>query len=48
MASIDNFLDEFGCKGKQNNGMVGEGGHGLRESLLHITSKYTHGNLVFI
>lgn len=40
MASIDNSLKEFCCKGKQNNGVVDEGRHGLsKELLLHITSK---------
>lgn len=47
MASIDSYLKEFCSKGKQNNAVVGEGGHGLRESLLDITSKYLHGKLIF-
>lgn len=48
VASIDNSLKEFCYKEKENNGVVDEGGHGLRKKLLlHITSKYIHGNLVF-
>lgn len=48
MASIDNSLEEFCCKRKQENGVVDKGEMELRtELLLYVTSKYIHGNLVF-